>query len=171
MSKKTKELLEGLHSITKKPSAFANQKFTSYTNMFYPSISEDIHKLPKRYDKAKRHKDEDGEEYIWIDRVYGSIFKGGQTMRQADGTEYKGKLYSKRRLIESKNMHGEMTRFYSRCTVTADDRWFDNGGLPIEKPSKLEPEKVKSAEEIEEEQQQQAEIAKCKEAEILAKLK
>ena len=73
MSKKTKELLEGLHSITKKPSAFANQKFTSYTNMFYPSISEDIHKLPKRYDKAKRHKDEDGEEYIWIDRVYLSL--------------------------------------------------------------------------------------------------
>ena len=139
--------------------------------MFYPSISEDIHKLPKRYDKAKRHKDEDGEEYIWIDRVYGSIFKGGQTMRQADGTEYKGKLYSKRRLIERKNMHGEMTRFYSRCTVTADDRWFDNGGYPIEKPTKLEPEKIKSQEEIEEEQQQQAEIAKRKEAEILAKLK
>ena len=171
MSKKTKELLEGLHSITKKPSAFANQKFTSYTNMFYPSISEDIHKLPKRYDKAKRHKDEDGEEYIWIDRVYGSIFKGGQTMRQADGTEYTGKLYSKRRLIERKNLHGEITRFYSRCTVTADDRWFDNGGYPIEKPTKLEPEKIKSQEEIEEEQQQQAEIAKRKEAEILAKLK
>lgn len=171
MSKKTQELLEGLNAITKKPSKFVNQKFTSYTNMYYVSIPEEIHKLPKKYDKVKRHKDEDGEEYIWIDRIYGSIFKGGQTLRQADGTEYTGKLYSKRRLIERKNLHGEITRFYSRCTVTADDRWFDNGGYPIEKPTKLEPEKIKSQEEIEEEKQQQAEIAKRKEAEILAKLK
>ena len=170
-SEKTKKLLEGLGNITRKPSQFANQKFTSYTNMFYCSVPEDIHKLPKKYDKAKRHKDEDGEEYIWIDRVYGSIFKGGTTMRQADGTEYTGKLYSKRRLIERKNMHGEMTRFYSRCTVTADDRWFDNGGLPIEKPTKLEPEKVKSQEELEEENRLKLEKAKAKEAQILAKLK
>ena len=68
-------------------------------------------------------------------------------------------------------MHGEMTRFYSRCTVTADDRWFDNGGLPIEKPTKLEPEKVKSQEEIEEENRLKLEKAKAKEAQILAKLK
>ena len=64
-----------------------------------------------------------------------------------------------------------MARFYSKCTVTADDRWFDNGGLPIEKPTQIEPEKTKTKEEIEEEKQHQAEIAKRKEAEILAKLK
>ena len=170
-SKKTKKLLEGLDNITKKPSQFENQKFTSYTNMFYTSTPEEIHKLPKRYDKVKRYKDEDGDEYIWIDRVYGSIFKGGATMRQADGTNYQGKLHSKRRLIERKNLHGEMTRFYSKCTVTADDRWFDNGGLPIEKPTKLEPEKVKSKEEIEEEDKIKAEKAKNREAAILANLK
>ena len=170
-SEKTKKLLEGLDNITKKPSQFENQKFTSYTNMFYTRIPEEIHKLPKRYDKVKRYKDEDGDEYIWIDRVYGSIFKGGATMRQADGTNYQGKLHSKRRLIERKNLHGEMTRFYSKCTVTADDRWFDNGGLPIEKPTKLEPEKVKSQEEIEEEDRIKAEKAKNREAAILANLK
>lgn len=170
-SKKTKALLEGLGNITKKPSRFGNQKFTSYTNMYYTSIHEHIHKLPKRYDKVKRYKDSDGDEYIWIDRVYGSIFKDGQTMRQADGTEYHGKLYSKRRLIERKNLHGELTRFYSKCTVTADDRWFDNGGIPIEKPIKLEPEKVKSQEEIEEEDRIRVERAKNKEAAILANLK
>jgi hypothetical protein len=170
-SEKTKELLEGLGNITKKPSKFENQKFTSYTNMYYVCTPEDIHKLPKKYDKAKRHKDQDGEEYIWIDRVYGSIFKGGQTLRQANGIEYKGKLYSKRRLIERKNLHGEITRFYSKCTVTADDRWFDNGGLPIEKPTKLEPEKVKTEEELEQEKQHKADIAKRKEATILANLK
>ena len=170
-SEKTKKLLEGLDNITKKPSQFENQKFTSYTNMFYTSTPEEIHKLPKRYDKVKRYKDEDGDEFIWIDRVYGSIFKGGATMRQADGTNYQGKLHSKRRLIERKNLHGEMTRFYSKCTVTADDRWFDNGGLPIEKPTKLEPEKVKSQEEIEEEDKIKAEKAKNREAAILANLK
>ena len=171
MSEKTKKLLESLGNITRKPSNFVNQKFTSYTNMYYTSIPESIHCLPKSYDKAKRYKDEDGDEYIWIDRVYGSIFKGGSTMRQANGTEYNGKLYSKRRLIERKNMHGEIIRFYSLCTVTADDRWFDNCGMPIEKPTKLEPEKVKSAEEIEQEKIQTQERAKAKEAEILANLK
>ena len=64
-----------------------------------------------------------------------------------------------------------MTRFYSKCTVTADDRWFDNGGLPIEKPNKLEPEKIKSQEEIEEEDKIKAEKAKNREAAILANLK
>ena len=64
MGNKTKELLEGLGNIVRKPSPFQNEKFTSYTNMYYPSVSSEIHKLPKHYDKAKRYKDEDGEEYI-----------------------------------------------------------------------------------------------------------
>ena len=68
-------------------------------------------------------------------------------------------------------MHGEITRFYSKCTVTADGRWFDNCGMPIEKPTKLEPEKVKSKEEIEEEDRIKAEKAKNREAAILANLK
>ena len=135
-------------------------------------MPESIHKLPKRYDKAKRKKDEDGEEYIMIDRIYGSIFKGGERLIQADGTVYTGKLYSKRRLITSKDaITKENKNFYSPCRVTADGRWFDNGGMPIEAPEKLEPEKVKSAEEIEEEQQAKADIAKRKEAEIIANLK
>ena len=55
--------------------------------------------------------------------------------------------------------------------MTADGRWFDNGGLPIEAPSKLEPEKVKTEEEVEEENRLKAEKAKEKEAQILANLK
>ena len=54
MSEKTKKLLESLGNITRKPSNFVNQKFTSYTNMYYTSIPESIHCLPKSYDKAKR---------------------------------------------------------------------------------------------------------------------
>ena len=66
---------------------------------------------------------------------------------------------------------GEKVSFYSRCTVTADGRWFDNCGMPIETPSKLEPEKVKTPEEIEEENRTKAERSKAKEAAILANLK
>ena len=173
MSKKSKELLDNLSKITEKPqSKFQRDTFHSYTNMFYTSMPEDIHKLPKRYDKAKRKKDEDGDEYIMIDRIYGSIFKGGERLVQADGTVYTGKLYSKRRLLTSTDfITKEKKNFYSPCRVTADGRWFDNAGMPIEAPDKLEPEKVKSAEEIEEEQQAKADIAKRKEAQILANLK
>ena len=100
-SDKTKKLLEGLGKITdiapKKPT---EDTFHSYTNRYYPN---NIHPLPKIYDKAKRKKDEDGEEYIMIDRIYGSIFKGGERLVQADGTVYTGKLYSKRRLVTSKD--------------------------------------------------------------------
>ena len=51
--------------------------------------------------------------------------------------------------------------------MTADGRWFDNCGMPIEEPERLEPEKKKSAEDIEEEKRVKAE----KEARILANLK
>lgn len=157
-SEKTKKLLEGLGKITDSaPKPFQEDKFHSYTNRYYPNT---IHPLPAKYDKAKRKKDEDGEEYVMIDRVYGSLY--GQRLIQKDGTEYKGKLQNKRRLVT----HGNNT-FYSRCTVTADGRWFDNGGLPIEVPTKLEPEKVKSTEDVEEEKRLKAE----KEARILANLK
>ena len=173
MSKKSKELLDNLSKITEKPqNKFQRDTFHSYTNMYYTSIPEEIHKLPKKYDKAKKKKDEDGEEYIMIDRIYGSIFKGGERFVQADGTVYTGKLYSKRRLVTSKDaITKEKKNCYSPCRVTADGRWFDNAGMPIEAPINLEPDKVKSAEEIQEEQQAKADIAKRKEAEILANLK
>jgi hypothetical protein len=162
-SDKTKKLLEGLGKITASaPNPFEQKKFHSYTNRYYPNT---IHPLPAIYDKAKRKKDEDGDEYIMIDRVYGSLYESN--LRQKDGTEYNGKLYNKRRLITSKDTTGEKISFYSRCTVTADNRWFDNGGLPIEAPTKLEPEKQKSAEDVEEEKRLKAE----KESRILANLK
>ena len=63
-SEKTKKLLEGLGKITDSaPSKFEQQKFHSYTNRYYPN---DLNKLPASYDKAKRTKDEEGEEYIMI---------------------------------------------------------------------------------------------------------
>jgi len=168
-SEKTKKLLEGLGKISDSaPKRFEDQKYHSYANRYYPNT---VNPMPARYDKAKREKDEDGDEYFMIDRVYGSIFKDGQRLLQADGTEYKGKLNQKRRLIAHKNNMGEKVSFYSRCTVTADERWFDNCGMPIEIPSKLEPEKKLDPEELELEKQRKLEHAKAKEAAILANLK
>ena len=161
---KTKELLEGLGQIIRKPSTFREEKYESYTNRFYLEQLS-LHKLPAIYDKAKRHKDDDGSEYIKIDRVYGGLY--GHTLHQADGTIYKGKLHKKRRLITLKTTVGEKENFYSRCLVTADNRWFDNGGMPIEAPKKLEPDKKPDPEEIEE----QKRLAKEREARLLANLK
>ena len=133
---KTKELLEGLGNIVRKPSTFRAEKYDSYTNRFYIT-QHSFYKLPAKYDKAKRHKDEEGAEYIKIDRVYGGLYH--QQLQNADGTIYNGKLHKKRRLITNKDITGEQDNFYSICIVTADGRWFDNGGMPIEAPTKLEP--------------------------------
>ena len=163
-SEKTKKLLEGLGKITDSaPKSFVDQKYHSYTNRFYQNF---IHKLPAIYDKAKRKKDEDGDEYVMIDRVYGSLYD--DHLLQKDGTIYTGKLYRKRRLIVRKDpITGEKKNFYSACSSTADGRWFDNTGLPIEAPDKLEPEKQKSKEDTEEEKRQAA----LKEARILQNLR
>jgi len=167
-SEKTKKLLEGLGKITDSaPNRFEQQKFHSYTNRYYPNT---LNKLPSSYDKAKRKKDEDGDEYIMIDRVYGSLYD--DHLLQKDGSAYIGKLYKKRRLITSKDpITNDKSNFYSACVSTADGRWFDNCGFPIEAPTKLEPEKQPDPEELELERQRKLENSKAKEAAILANLK
>ena len=167
-SEKTKKLLEGLGKITDSaPNKFEQQKFHSYTNRYYPNT---LHTLPASYDKAKKKKDEEGDEYIMIDRVYGSLYD--DHLLQKDGSIYTGKLYKKRRLITRKDpMTNEKTNFYSACVSTSDGRWFDNCGFPIEAPTKLEPEKKPDPEELELEKQRKLQNAKAKEAAILANLK
>ena len=168
-SEKTKQLLEGLGKITDSaPKVRETEKYHSYTNRFYPNF---LHQLPKSYDKARRKKDEDGEEYIMIDRVYGDLWNTGR-LQQKDGTTYSGRLYRKRRLLVRKDpITGEKSNFYSACTSTADGRWFDNQGLPIEAPTQLEPEKKPDPEELELLESRKAENAKAREAELLANLK
>jgi hypothetical protein len=167
-SEKTKKLLEGLGKITDSaPKAFVEQKYHSYTNRYYPKT---LHTLPASYDKAKKKKDEEGDEYIMIDRVYGSLYD--DHLLQKDGSIYVGKLYRKRRLITRKDpMTNEKTNFYSACVSTADGRWFDNCGFPIEAPTKLEPEKKPDPEELELEKKRKWENAKAKEAALIANLK
>ena len=168
-SEKTKQLLEGLGKITDSaPKVRESEKYHNFTNRFYPNA---LHQLPKSYDKARRKKDEDGEEYIMIDRVYGDLWNIGR-LQQKDGTIYNGKLYKKRRLLVRKDpITGEKSNFYSACTSTADGRWFDNQGLPIEAPAQLEPEKQPDPEELELIESRKIEAAKAREATILANLK
>ena len=138
-SEKTKKLLDNLKNITAKKDRFEKHEPSS-TNRHWPDNG--ITFLPRSYDNAKRHKDNDGEEFIYMDRIYGNIY-GDDNLVQKDGTKYEGKIYKKRRLC--KGIDGN--NFYSECRVTADGRWFDNSGIPIEPPKSVEVEKEEDKEE------------------------
>ena len=145
MRKKSRELLNNLKNITAKKDRFATKSLPSSTNRIWKSsIESGIHSLPKSYDKDKwivDEEDEDKDSFKYIDRMYGGLF-GYQRLEQKDGTTYEGKLYHKRRLLKSE-LDGK--NFYSQCTVTADGRWFDNSGFPIDPPTKVEEEEEKES--------------------------
>ena len=158
-SEKTKELLAGLGNIANK-TRITEDSFTMVSNEY----GEDA--------KGK---------LIYIDRLYSDLF-GGITLIQKNHKEYPGKIHKKRRLISKKSINGDNISFYSVCYVTADNRWFDNVGLPIEAPKNSLDEEVKesnveivrmppSEEEIELEKQRKLENSRAKEAAILANLK
>ena len=158
-SEKTKELLAGLGNIANK-TRITEEKHTVVSNEF----GEDAKGKP-----------------IYIDRIYSDLF-GEIKLIQKNHKEYPGKVHKKRRLISKKSINGDSISFYSVCYVTADNRWFDNCGMPIEAPTHSLDEEVKesnveivrmppSAEELELEKQRQLENSKAKEAAILASLK
>ena len=144
-SEKTKELLAGLGNIANK-TRITEDSFTVVSNEF----GEDA--------KGKT---------IYIDRLYSDLF-GGIRLIQKNHKEYLGKVHKKRRLISKKSINGDNISFYSVCYVTADNRWFDNVGLPMEAPKNSLDEEVKesnveivkmppSAEELEQIRQQKLE--------------
>ena len=154
-SEKTKQLLEGLGNIANKT-----------------RITEDKHIMV-----SNEFGENDKGKIIYIDRIYSDLF-GGLTLIQKNHKEYTGKIHKKRRLILRKSINGDNISFYSVCYVTADNRWFDNVGLPIEAPKNSLDEEVKesnveivrmppSEEEIQEEKKHKAE----REARLLANLK
>ena len=141
-SEKTKQLLEGLGNIANK-TRITEDKHIMVSNEF----GEDARGKP-----------------IYIDRLYSDLF-GGINLIQKNHKEYTGKVHKKRRLISRKSMNGDNVSFYSVCYVTADNRWFNNVGLPIEAPKNSLDEEVKesnveivrmppSAEELEQIKQQ-----------------
>ena len=144
-SEKTKELLAGLGNIANK-TRITEDKHTIVSNEF----GEDAKGKP-----------------IYIDRIYSDLF-GGIKLIQKNHREYPGKIHKKRRLISRKSINGDNISFYSVCYVTADNRWFDNVGLPMEAPKNSLDEEVKesnveivqmppSAEELEQFRQQKFE--------------
>ena len=72
-------------------------------------------------------------------------------------------------------MNGD--NFYSECRITADGRWFDNCGMPIEAPTKVEEEEEKQtagfidSEPTEEELVEQAKLKAEREQKMLQDLK
>ena len=141
-SEKTKQLLEGLGEIANK-TRITEDKHTMVSNEF----GEDAKGKP-----------------IYVDRIYSDLF-GGLKLIQKNHREYPGKIHRKRRLISRKSINGDNISFYSVCYVTADNRWFDNVGMPIEAPKNSLDEEVKesnveivqmppSAEELEQFRQQ-----------------
>ena len=173
MRKKSKELLDNLNKITQKPNRFEREPTISHTNKMYKSVI-DSYEFPKSYLKGPWIKEEeDGEVDYWVayDRIYGGL--SGERLIQKDGTEYKGKLYKKRRLREG--MNGQ--NFYQQVRVTADGRWFDNGGMPKEAPTKVEDEEEQESvgfmhrELTDEEKAEQAKWKTQQEMERLKKLK
>lgn len=162
MRQKSKDLLEKLNKITEKPKdKFEVKPTLPDTNRFWKSVHEsEINSLPKSYNPIKWNKEEDdGEVDYWtpIDRIYGGLGANPQKLIQKDGTQYYGKLSQKNRLV--KGVDGN--NFRSRCTVTADGRWFNNSGFPIDPPTNLEPEPKKTHEELEAEKQQKMDKEKA----------
>ena len=105
----SKELLENLNKITASktnPVPIPNTRvFLPETNKFWKSqLTDGIHEWPKEYHKGPWNKvvDEDGTVDYWapFDRIYGGLATNSQRLVQKDGTEYQGKLHSKRRLIK-----------------------------------------------------------------------
>ena len=121
-SEKTKELLAGLGNIANR-TRVTEDKHTVVSNEF----GEDA--------KGKT---------VYIDRIYSDLF-GGIKLIQKNHKEYPNKIHKKRRLISRKSINGDNISFYSVCYVTADNRWFDNAGLPIEAQKNSLDEEVKES--------------------------
>tara|TARA_B100001057_G_C22807888_1_gene934220 strand:- start:351 stop:785 length:435 start_codon:yes stop_codon:yes gene_type:complete len=140
MSEKTKALLDKLNKITEDPAKPKWQppapSIPDTNRMWKSTMDPETYTLPKSYDKDKWTKvEEDGDvdEWIAFDRVYGGL--GGQKLINKDGTDYQGKLTSKQIIVPKRDGSGNMKQ---SVTVTADGRWFNNSGMPIEKPSNVE---------------------------------
>ena len=82
-----------------------------------------------------RGEDEHGNP-IFIDRIYGT----GPTQRliQKDATIYQGTITKRRITVKRLTREGS---FNSYVWQTADGRWFDRSGMPIDKPAQLDDTK------------------------------
>ena len=112
-SEKTKKILEGLGNIATKT-----------------QIKEENHLVV-----SNEYGEDSKGKIIYIDRMYGDMF-GDHKLIQKNHKQYTGKIHKRRRLIKATDGNS----FYSACYETADGRWFDNAGMPIEAPKRAEAE-------------------------------
>ena len=75
----------------------------------------------------------------WIDRLYQLGVTEAVELINKDSTRYRGKIYQRR--ITVQNTEGE--NFFAVAYESADGRWFDNCGMPMEKPKTFEKEDEK----------------------------
>lgn len=66
----------------------------------------------------------------WIDRLYQLGVTDAVELINKDSSKYKGRVF--RRRISRQNAEGQ--NFFASAYESADGRWFDNSGMPIEKP-------------------------------------
>ena len=112
-SEKTKKILEGLGNIATKS-----------------QIKEENHLVV-----SNEYGEDSKGKIIYIDRMYGDMF-GDHKLIQKNHKQYTGKIHKRRRLVKGMDDNS----FFSACFETADGRWFDNAGMPMEKPKKAEAE-------------------------------
>ena len=67
-------------------------------------------------------------KFVSYDRIYGNIYKQLKLI-QKNGTEYTGKIEKKSIKLEDGTL--------SFVHKTADNRWFNRTGMPIDKPINL----------------------------------
>jgi len=74
------------------------------------------------------YKDNSDTKFVAFDRIYGNIYKQLRLI-QKNGTKYKGKIEKKSIKLKDNTL--------SFVHKTADNRWFDKAGMPIDKPTNL----------------------------------
>ena len=73
----------------------------------------------------------------WIDRIYSTGFGDSKIhyLINKDSTEYQGKI-----TVTSRRMKTSTDNFRQTLFKTADNRWFDNSGLPMSDPGEIPEE-------------------------------
>jgi hypothetical protein len=66
----------------------------------------------------------------WIDRIYKSGTTDTVELINKNSTRYQGRVY--RRRISLQNIEGQ--NFFAVAYESADGRWFDNCGMPTNRP-------------------------------------
>lgn len=129
----TQQLLDNLKSIQSK----------SEDNESTPRMNFNA---PTRPPVSNQYGEDENGNPIYIDRIYGNL-NGNIRLVQKDGSEYRGKI--NKRSIMVKDTNGD--RFRSYVYETADGRWFNKGGMPIEEPKRI----VKETEQQPEQESEQ----------------